>query len=341
MGQLAAARALINIHGSYFLAHQEWNLSNDASIKGNSASSNRVPYLKEGVYAYEPTQSFFTGDFNADIVFVHGLLGGAAYTWRQSVACDDKDVEGELSGKKPKGTCPTSFSKCWPKDWLAKDVPGVRMIGVDYSTQLFDWEPVHPYETPKERTITARAKELLTKLEAADVGKKRPIVWVTHSMGGLLVKEILRLAEERREGDPILVNSSGVIFYGTPHKGSPLANHGNNFYYIVFPTIEVQELSESNRDYLDGLNEHFGNLVNKGMQSLSFAELKESRFRNSGIPLYYHIVPVNSANPGVGKFIPVDTDHMHVSKPRSKDDFLYSMSVGFIQECISRKQLEM
>ena len=124
-------------------------------------------------------------------------------------------MEKELSGEKPKGTCASSFSHCWPKDWLAKDVPKVRMFGVEYSTQLSDWEPVHPYETPEERTITARARELLTKLEAADVGTKRPIVWVTHSMGGLLVKEILRLAEKRQEDDSILANSCGELCQNT------------------------------------------------------------------------------------------------------------------------------
>ena len=65
-----------------------------------------------------------------------------------------------------------------------------------------------------------------------------------------------------------------MIFYGTPHKGSPLANLGTNFFYIWFPTIEVQELSYTNKDYLDELNKHFGKLVGKGLQSLSFAELK-------------------------------------------------------------------
>ena len=136
------------------------------------------------------------------------LPGGAAFTWRQSVNCDD--AEKELTGEKPKGTCPSAFSNCWPKDWLAQDLHKVRMIGVEYSTQLSDWEPVHPFETPEERTITARAKELLSRLEAADVGKKgRPVVWVTHSMGGLLVKEILRLAEKKNEDDDILVNSCG------------------------------------------------------------------------------------------------------------------------------------
>jgi len=343
--QLAAARALINIHGSYFLAHQEWNSPDIdvdlADIKESRSLPNHVPCLKEGVYAYEPMQSFFTGDFEADIVFVHGLLGGAAYTWRQSVDCCDKEVEKELSGEKPKGTCASSFSHCWPKDWLAKDVPKVRMFGVEYSTQLSDWEPVHPYETPEERTITARARELLTKLEAADVGTKRPIVWVTHSMGGLLVKEILRLAEKRQEDDSILANSCGVIFYGTPHKGSPLANFGNNFFYVFFPTIEVQELSYDNREYLDGLNAHFANLVDKGMQCLSFAELKPTvlgDFVSDSISI--HLVPPDSANPNCGQFIPVDSDHMNVCKPSGTTDcFLYTMTVDFVRDCLEKQKI--
>jgi len=341
--QLAATRALINIHGSYFLSQQHRNSkkSDRTKIENESDKSRRVPCLLEGVYAYEPTQSFFTGDFEADIVFVHGLLGGAAYTWRQSVACDDKDVEGELKGEKPKGTCSAKFSNCWPKDWLAEDVPKVRMFGVEYSTQLSDWDQDHPYETPEERTIGSRAKELLVKLEAADVGKDRPVVWVTHSMGGLIVKEILRLAAKRREDDSMLTHSCGVIFYGTPHKGSPLANLGNNLFYVMFPTIEVQELSHNNRAYLDELNAHFSNLVDKGLQCLSFAELKPTLlgdFVSDSISI--HLVPPDSANPNCGQFIPVDSDHMNICKPSGTTDcFLYTMTANFIVECLEKQKI--
>merc|ERR1719334_468401 len=129
-------------------------------------------------------------------------------------------------------------------------------------------------------------------------------------MGGLLVKEILRLAEKRDEEDYLLANSCGVIFYGTPHKGSPLANLGTNFFYIWFPTIEVQELSYANKDYLDELNKHFGKLVGKGLQSLSFAELKKSG--SSVISDGLFIVPAASADPEFSTpVIPVPTDHIH------------------------------
>ena len=74
-----------------------------------------------------------------------------------------------------------------------------------------------------------------------------------------------------------------MIFYGTPHKGSPLANLTTNLFYITFPTIEVQELSSSNIQYLEELNKHFAKLVGKGLQSLSFAELKVKCCRLLGV----------------------------------------------------------
>ena len=51
-------------------------------------------------------------------------------------------------------------------------------------------------------------------------------------------------------------------------------------------------------------------------------------------------MPLDSSDPGFGKFMPVDTDHLHVCKPCSKDDYSYTMSVHFIKECISRKKRE-
>lgn len=40
------------------------------------------------------------------------------------------------------------------------------------------------------RRISERGKELLEKLQEAGVGE-RPIIWVAHSMGGLLIKSLL------------------------------------------------------------------------------------------------------------------------------------------------------
>ncbi|CAG7830774.1 unnamed protein product [Allacma fusca] len=51
-----------------------------------------------------------------------------------------------------------------------------------------DWH--EPCTLAECRTIFDRSSELLEKLASAGIGN-RPIIWVTHSMGGLLVKQLL------------------------------------------------------------------------------------------------------------------------------------------------------
>lgn len=103
----------------------------------------------------------------------------------------------------------------------------------------------------------------------AGVGK-RPIIWACHSMGGLLVKQMLvegikiDLTEklifkvnlninyvfyvEWRTGDKhnLLRNTKGIVFYSTPHRGSHIAAFNQTTQMLVWPSVEVQELREGN-----------------------------------------------------------------------------------------------
>jgi len=76
-------------------------------------------------------------------------------------------------------------SRCWPRDWLPRDVPGLRVLAVDYATSLTHWGASCPSERGR-RLLDARARHLLQSLRRAGVGQ-RPIVFVAHSMGGLIV----------------------------------------------------------------------------------------------------------------------------------------------------------
>lgn len=84
----------------------------------------------------------------------------------------------------------SKYSQCWPKDWLAKDCRNVRIIGVNYNTSLSMWASICPSEKTKF-TLDDHSDLLLEKFIQAGVGKK-PIVWITHSMGGLIVKNMLQ-----------------------------------------------------------------------------------------------------------------------------------------------------
>ena len=61
---------------------------------------------------------------------------------------------------------------------------------------------------------------------------------------GLLIKEILLQADKDPELSALRDKTAGVMFYSTPHFGSSLARQSKHTRYMVFPSVEVQELRE-------------------------------------------------------------------------------------------------
>ncbi|KAL6752465.1 hypothetical protein V8C86DRAFT_2754006 [Haematococcus lacustris] len=132
------------------------------------------------------------------------------------------------------------MSQVWPSDWLAADFPTARLLSLEYRAPLSSWEGE---SLPVEVTAVALAEAL----RAAGCGQ-RPLVFVAHSMGGLLVKEMLarslHAADQlqasslpNQASDPVgsaalaasasLVTATrGVLFFATPHQGSGLAALG-------------------------------------------------------------------------------------------------------------------
>lgn len=96
------------------------------------------------------------------IVFVHGLRGHATKTWTVS------DV-------------------CWPRDLLPKQVPSARVLTFGYSPLLEEATPL---------SMSDLSKSLLGSLSINrrhDKAATRPLIFVAHSLGGVLVKSVRTL----------------------------------------------------------------------------------------------------------------------------------------------------
>ena len=52
------------------------------------------------------------------------------------------------------------------------------------------------------------------------------------------------------------------------------------------------------------------------------------------------VVPLDSANPGYGTFVPLHTDHLHVCKPGAKEDYVYTATLDFINEAVAYRKRE-
>ncbi|KAG1964423.1 protein SERAC1 [Pimephales promelas] len=275
---------------------------------------------QDGVYILHP-QCRTNQPIKADVLFVHGLLGAAFKTWRQKDrdVTDDDKVEGVRE----------DYTECWPKSWLAEDCPNLRILSVEYDTHLSDWKAKCPAENQR-KSLAYRSQELLRKLKDAGVGD-RPVVWVAHSMGGLLVKKILLDASKDPDLSALFKNTKGILFYSVPHHGTFMAGYSVNVRYLLFPSIEVKELCRDSPALRD-LNENFQCIAkDQEYKVLSFAETLPTSI---GPMLKILVVPLQSADLGFGDLIQVDVDHLNICKPERKDTFLYKRTLQFIRDAL-------
>ncbi|XP_060524697.1 protein SERAC1 isoform X2 [Cylas formicarius] len=300
---------------------------------------------------------------NADVVFIHGLLGGVFYTWRQRTNNKTKHKQKEhlkLSTKEyienikdlivpddfeivwtdiPLNssqncagpfTCESqkikeykaddSYTYCWPKDWLANDLKNIRIIGINYDTSLSMWAPLCPLEKEK-LTLDERSDMLAQKLLQCNLGN-RPIVWITHSMGGLIVKNILSKAFQSDNPDlkRVCTNTKGIVFYSTPHHGSKAASLNQAASLVLWPSVAVQELRE-NSPKLKQIHEEFLEMTNKiPMKVITFVETKPIVV--TAMKFNFVLVEPQSGNPGVGEYYEIPQDHLGICKPESIHFFI-------------------
>lgn len=208
-------------------------------------------------------------------------------------------------------------------EWLPKDFPNARIIGLNYESSLTQWYGAKCPCLKNTGKLQPRAIEFLEKISKAGVGQ-RPIVWIGHSMGGLLIKSIM--VQASKSDDPLVRqisnNTRGIIFMGTPHKGSPVAKLKQHTSTIFWPSVEVQEMKENAPDLLN-LNEEFLDLVRNG-QKVEIACLCEGRptiMTSWKFPLL--IVTEESARLETGEFYLTSDDHLGLSKPMCRQSFLY------------------
>lgn len=223
----------------------------------------------------------------ADIVFIHGLQGSFFSTWM---------VQQETSD--------FHHITCWPATYLPAylanhDVsPPVRILSVSYHARMRKSSSPHP-----TLSIQEQAADLRKRLDSAGIGE-RPVIFVTHSLGGLIVKEMLVDESKWEKGcgvrsrdvyAPLLHQTKAIVFYSTPHRGSPVIKKNISLLHALFGfTPVISELQNDSPLLLD-LNDAF----------LDLSPLPDILSLGEEAPMHVGkyealVVPPTSANPGVG-----------------------------------------
>lgn len=109
----------------------------------------------------------------------------------------------------------------WPRDLLPHTVSDARIFTYGYDTHIR-----HRLDSPAlQTTVYDIAWDFLVALEGERRAEPlRPMIFVVHSLGGIVVKEMLRRSSGCSGGQAHLNQSfsstRGIIFFGTPHGGA-------------------------------------------------------------------------------------------------------------------------
>ncbi|MYM72005.1 NACHT domain-containing protein [Duganella sp. FT134W] len=245
----------------------------------------------------------------ADVVFVHGLDGSSHSTWRY-LTPDHRE------------------HFFWPAA-LAEDCPHYGVWTLGYAAGI------HTF-APSAMAIKERARNLAHRLLNAGLGAY-PIIFVTHSMGGLVVKSLLVTSELEADSDSKAIArvTKGIVFCATPHQGSAFATAawllGKHFGGIQPHLAQLQ----ANNEKLNILHDHFVNWHRSHqVPLLSYAESLSLTQRTvfSRIPLAL-VVPLDSADPRIKGYppFPVDEDHITIAKPRHRNSDVYAGVLRFLR----------
>ncbi|KAL2163395.1 hypothetical protein VTH06DRAFT_5452 [Thermothelomyces fergusii] len=177
------------------------------------ASINKHPNRFELTAVYQHPQA------KADIVLVHGLNGAPDKTW----------------------TAPNGVY--WPTDLLPASLKdqhaNVLVYGYNADVYAAIWE--RHTKNPSDNFIHHHAQTLVATLThyRKSVGTERsPIIWVAHSLGGIVTKRALLYSNDVRDPNQedlrsIYVSTFGIIFLGTPHNGAIMAGWGETIQRMV------------------------------------------------------------------------------------------------------------
>lgn len=246
-----------------------------------------------------------------DLVFVHGLRGSRLKTW-------------------------TSDGVFWPRDLLRDDLKKARVITWGYDASI-----ANAFTYASEESLFGHAGTLLSDLARLRRGITRPIIFICHSLGGLVVKEALITSDNYKSHrrhptlGEIYGSTIGVVFMGTPHRGSSTESYGEiaaNIAKLSFrqPNKQLLQTLKPDSQILEKQRDGFTTVSN----DIAIVCIREELPTGVGM-----IVPEASAsydgfNVTRGA---IHANHMNMVKFTTRDEG-YKRTLGYIEDIIDAKQ---
>lgn len=207
-----------------------------------------------------------------DICFIHGLTGDRDKTWTA------------VGGSTP-----------WPQILLPPKL-NARILMYGYDAH------VTRKSVASSNRLINHAQNLLGDLTAnrcLSDASSRPVIFVAHSLGGLVCKKAILLSQNAAEPESraLFDRLEGIVFMGTPHKGAWMADWAkipaSVFGLVKSTNVMLLEVLQSDNQLLDSIQVDFLTMIRR---------LRESG-RNIGIACFFEELPF----PVIGKIVTAES----------------------------------
>ncbi|MBP2159330.1 MULTISPECIES: ABC-three component system protein [Asticcacaulis] len=243
-------------------------------------------------------QQNLNADAIADIVFVHGITGDATGTWTHS------------------------NNEFWPS-WIAADFPECNVYSIGYNSALFI-----DLIKGDGASLNDQASMMLDRLVSREKFE-RPVVFICHSLGGLIVKQLIRSSEGATNAKKRTICDcvKGIAFIATPHQGAQLASIVNAIGGVV-TSKALKNLQYASDPLLDLGSWFSGYAVKKKIPISGYYETQKYKAAL--------VVDKVSANPNIlgCDITAVDEDHVSISKISSREKLLFVSISAFLRDAL-------
>ncbi|KAE8450572.1 hypothetical protein EG329_006303 [Mollisiaceae sp. DMI_Dod_QoI] len=283
--------------------------SDDAQVASSSIVDTKKNYIPEKSrynfkVLHDPPQPV------VDIFFIHGLTGDREKTWTRT--------KGKL--------------ECfWPRDLLPEDISNARIAVWGYDASVIKKTPFTVVST---NTLDHHAQTLCNDIASLRGEKnKQPIIFVVHSLGGLVCKTALLHSSEantteRAHLKEVCDRTRAIAFMGTPHQGSSKASWG---VMLASALGEAPHLNELQKRFLNFLE--FRKQQGDAIDVTCF-------FEELPLPVFGTIVPDQSVTIPGYESIGIHDDHSAMTKFGGDDSPGYKRVLGELQRWVANLQVK-
>ncbi|KAJ2969423.1 hypothetical protein NQ176_g8672 [Zarea fungicola] len=250
-----------------------------------------------------------------DIVAVHGLGANPDYAWVWLPK--NNPTDGDAYPDKP-------FN--WLKELLPTELD-CRVLAFNYYSSWFS-------NAPHQRlsNISGVLLDSLRNSRDTELARNRPLIFIGHSFGGNIIEQAIVSASRHNSVYAHIAECTvGVVFLGTPHRGSRAAKWGTWIAWLASHVDDaehrllkaLEEHSDSSMDRLQDFSTWAFTLTVPlvcAFEQLSSDFSSRAGFMGKAIPVKELVVPEESACIDGHHKIPLHVDHFKLNKFYGADD---------------------